>query len=395
MPINAIRQFFRLESASGILLIITTILAIACNNSSLSAWYDDFLTIHFAVAVGSFALSKPLLLWINDGLMAVFFLLVGLELKRECLEGQLQGVGQIALPLIAAVAGIVLPALIYLGVTQNHEQAMAGWAIPTATDIAFALGVLSLFGSRISLSLKLFLMTLAIIDDIGAILIIAFFHSHDLSYAAFGAAAVLCVLLFSMNSLGVRNLAVYIVLGVLLWVSVLKSGVHATLAGVVLGFAIPLGQKDDELQSPLVRLETGLHPWVAFIIMPVFAFANAGLSFAGMTLATLLSPVVMGIVWALFIGKQIGVFGAVWLAVKLGIARLPAGSSWMEMYGVSLLCGIGFTMSLFIGSLTFKDLEHFHIQVRLGVLIASILSGVLGLIVLKVAVRRRELQCGV
>lgn len=390
MTIGVIKQFLQLESASGVLLLVATILAIICSNTALSGWYIDFLSVNFTISVGSFALSKPILLWINDGLMAIFFLLVGLELKRECLQGQLRGIQQITLPLIAAVAGVAVPALMYCIATRGDVDAQVGWAIPTATDIAFALGILSLFGSKIPLTLRLFLMALAIIDDIAAIMIIAIFHTSDLSVNALMMAGFLMALLFVVNRFGVRNLIVYVFLGILLWISVLKSGVHATLAGVVVGLAVPLKTGEGREASPLVRLEKDLHPWVAFLIMPLFAFANAGLSFAGMSWDILLSPVVRGIIGGLFVGKQIGILGAVWIVVKLGIARLPSGSSWLEVYGVALLCGVGFTMSLFIGSLAFEDLIHYHVQVRLGVLVGSMLSGIIGFIVLKVAVGRKS-----
>lgn len=379
MPINAIKQFLKLESASGIILLAATVLAIICNNSGLDQIYDDFLNVNMAFVIGTFSLSKPILLWVNDGLMTIFFLLVALELKREIVEGELKDPSRVSLPIIAAIGGMLAPALLYLFFTHHHPVEMHGWAIPTATDIAFALGILSLFGNRIPTSLKLFLLMLAIVDDLGAIIIIAFFHSGNLSLVSMAFSVAMILLLVLMNRLGVKKITAFALVGILLWLGVLQSGIHATLAGVILGFAIPL--KSDE-GSPLKDLEETIHPWVAFLVMPLFAFANAGLSFKGVTLATFQQPVVLGIIAGLFIGKQVGVMLATWLVVKLRWSALPAGCSWLNVYGVALICGVGFTMSLFIGSLAFHDLIAYHAQVRLGVLAASVLSGVLGYLVL-------------
>jgi NhaA family Na+:H+ antiporter len=385
-----IRRFLQLESASGIILLLAAILAIVCSNSSLSPLYDDFLRVHFSLKLGPFALDKPLLLWINDGLMAIFFLLVGLELKREILDGQLRGLSRIALPFFAALGGIIVPALMYLWFNPYPTEGYIGWAIPTATDIAFALGVLSLFGQRISISLKLFLMALAIIDDIGAILIIAIFHTANLSYLSLALAGLMVLILCLLNITGVRSLTAYLFVGAILWLCVLKSGVHATLAGVILGFAIPLKTSHEQRQSPLCWLEDKLHPWVAYCVMPVFAFANAGLSLSGITWKTFLSPVPLGIAMGLFVGKQVGIFLFTWAVVALGWAKRPNYSTWLELYGVSLLCGIGFTMSLFIGGLAFRDLIAHHASVRLGVLAGSLVSGISGYLLLAYAIRRRE-----
>lgn len=390
MPISLIRQFLKLESSSGIVLLLVTVLAIICTNSPLASYYNDFISVHFSIKLGEFGLDKPFLLWINDGLMAIFFLLVGLELKREMRQGQLKGLERMALPVVAAVGGIVVPAVIYLAFTHKNPVEASAWAIPTATDIAFALGILSLFGSRVPLSLKLFLTALAIIDDIGAISIIAIFHSGNLSVTSLGLAAVIILTMILLNRFGVRSLVAYIILGLILWLCVLKSGVHATLAGVVLGFMIPLDRKQGEHESPLEYLEEKLHPWVAFLVMPLFAFANAGVSFSGITMAVLLSPVVLGISAGLFIGKQLGIFVFSWALIRLRLARLPEDCSWLHLYSVSLICGIGFTMSLFIGSLAFSDLMQYHLQVRLGVMIGSLISGLLGAFLLACALKKNR-----
>jgi NhaA family Na+:H+ antiporter len=388
--ISAIREFLRLESASGMLLLAGAALAIVFANTPLAPFYDGLLSTPVEVRIGELQIAKPLLLWINDGLMAVFFFLVGLELKREVLEGELSQPAQVALPAIAALGGIVAPALIYVAFNRGDDLALSGWAIPAATDIAFALGVLALLGSRVPTALKIFLMTLAILDDLGAILIIAIFYSSDLSLQSLLIAAAAVVLLAVLNRIGVKALAGYVVIGIVLWVSVLKSGVHATLAGVVLAAFIPLRVGGEPEQAPLRRLEHGLHPWVAYGILPLFAFANAGVSLHGLSFEKLLEPVPLGIALGLFLGKQLGVFGFTWLAVKARLARLPSSVGWAEIYGVSVLCGIGFTMSLFIGSLAF---EHggpdYAVDDRLGILLGSILSAVVGYFVLKQVLSRR------
>lgn len=387
------QEFLRLESASGLILIAMLVLAMLLANSPLADWYNALLGTPMSIRVGALEIAKPLLLWINDGLMAVFFLLIGLEVKREMIEGQLSSRSQLALPGLAALGGLVLPALIYVWINRGDADALNGWAVPAATDIAFALGILSLAGQRVPVSLKLFLTTLAILDDLAAILIIAIFYSTDLSLISLLLAVVMLAVLFVLNRLDVMRLGAYIVVGVILWVLVLKSGVHATLAGVALAFAIPLRVEKKEMPSPLLHLEHMLHPWVAFGIMPVFAFANAGVSLAGITLSTLLSPVPLGIALGLFVGKQVGVFGFSWLSIKMGLARLPDNSSWWQLYGTAVLCGIGFTMSLFIGSLAFehRGLDYAS-AARLGILVGSLLSAVTGYAILRAVGPNRTMQ---
>ncbi len=340
-------RFFQLEAASGLLLIAAAVLALIINNSPLSYLYGGLLDVPVAVQVGALNIAKPLLLWINDGLMALFFLLIGLEVKREVVDGHLSKPSQVILPATAAVGGMVVPALIYWFINRDNPAAVAGWAIPTATDIAFALGVLALLGKRVPVSLKLFLMTLAIIDDLGAIIVIALFYSGTLSSVSLLLAAACLVVLVAMNRLGVVKLGPYMIVGLILWVCVLKSGVHATLAGVALALCIPLRTRNAE-SSPLLALEHALHPWVAYAILPIFAFANAGVSLAGMTVDSFIHPVPMGITVGLLLGKTVGVFGLTWVAVKLRLAALPAGAGWGQILGVAILCGIGFTMSLFV-----------------------------------------------
>ena len=382
VPLTAIREFLRLEAAGGIVLVCTAAAAILLANSPLSWLYDGLLATPVVVQVGALELAKPLLLWINDGLMAVFFFLVGLEIKREVLEGELSSISQTALPAAGAVGGMVLPILIYLVLNLDDATALRGWAIPAATDIAFALGVLSLAGSRVPAALKVFLLALAIMDDIGAILIIALFYAGDLSLLSLGLALIGIAGLVVLNRLGVAKLAGYILIGIAVWVCVLKSGIHATLAGVAVAFCIPLGRGRSGDESPLKTLEHALHPWVAFGILPVFAFANAGVSLSGLSFTDLLAPVPLGIAAGLFIGKQAGVFGCVAAAVRFGWCRLPSGVTWMHLYGVALLTGIGFTMSLFIGTLAFED-AGFAAEIRIGVIIGSLLSAALGFCVLR------------
>ena len=391
MTVNTIREFLKLESASGILLIGAMVLALICANTPLAGLYDLFLQTRVAVEVGALHLGKPLLLWINDGLMAVFFLLVGLEVKREVLDGELSSLPQIALPAVAAVGGMLVPALIYVWFNSADQVALKGWAIPAATDIAFALGILALLGKGVPNSLKLFLLTLAILDDLGAIVIIALLFTSDLSMLSLALAAVAILALIVMNRLGVTRLAPYMVVGVFLWICVLKSGVHATLAGVVLAFAIPLRAHDAHDHSPLRHLEHSLHPWVAFAILPLFAFANAGVSFAGMSVLSLFEPLPMGIAAGLFFGKQFGIAGFSWLAVKLRLASLPAGIRWREFYGMAILCGIGFTMSLFIASLALEGAgDAAATNARLGVLLGSFASSVCGYLFLRSSLKRRQ-----
>lgn len=393
MPIQAIKDFLKLESASGLLLIGAMVLALLSANSPLASLYGSFLNTHVAVQFGALALAKPLLLWVNDGLMAIFFLLVGLEVKREVLEGQLSSLPQIALPGIAAVGGMVIPALIYVAPNLADPVALKGWAIPAATDIAFALGIMALLGNRVPNALKLFLLTLAILDDLGAIVIIALFYTSQLSLTSLLLATLAIIVLFAMNLLGVIRIAAYMLVGVFLWICVLKSGVHATLAGVVLAFAIPLRAKKQPDKSPLRDLEHNLHPWVAFGILPLFAFANAGISFAGMTPQTLLAPLPLGIALGLFVGKQLGILGFSWVGVQLKIARLPQGIGWREFHGMATLCGIGFTMSLFVSTLALEGVsDEIGAAARLGVLIGSFLSAVTGYLLLRQTLGKKGLR---
>ncbi|NWL20637.1 Na+/H+ antiporter NhaA [Pseudomonas umsongensis] len=393
MPLRStFTRFFQLEAASGLLLIAAAILALIINNSPLSWLYNGLLETPVVAQIGALKIAKPLLLWINDGLMAMFFLLIGLEVKREVLDGQLSKPSQIVLPGAAAIGGMVVPALIYWFLNRDNPPALNGWAIPTATDIAFALGVLALLGKRVPVSLKLFLMTLAIIDDLGAIIIIAIFYSGELSTLSLALAAACIAALIGMNRLGVVKLGPYMIIGLILWVCVLKSGVHATLAGVTLAFCIPLRTKNAE-PSPLLTLEHALHPWVAYGILPLFAFANAGLSLSGVTAESFTHNVPMGIAIGLLLGKTIGVYGLTWLAVKTGIAALPQGANWGQVLGVAILCGIGFTMSLFVGSLAFEPgVSDYAGMDRMGILTGSILAALIGYAVTAAASRRSVLQ---
>ncbi|MEM7008721.1 MAG: Na+/H+ antiporter NhaA [Thermodesulfobacteriota bacterium] len=385
--LEALREFLKLESASGIILVGAAVLALIINNSPLSSLYDLFLNTPVEIRIGALYIGKPLLLWINDGLMAIFFLLIGLEVKREIMDGQLSSLSQVALPGFAAVGGMVVPALIYVMFNLGNTETLSGWAIPAATDIAFALGILALLGSRVPLSLKLFLLTLAIIDDLGAIVIIAIFYSGDLSTTSLILSAIAIAVLVAMNLLGVKRIAAYVVVGVILWIFVLKSGVHATLAGVVLAFAIPLRTKEDE-PCPLREMEHSLHPWIAFGIMPIFAFANAGVSLSGMSFATLFEPIPIGIALGLIVGKQIGVFGFSFAAVKMGLAKLPSELNWRMIYGTSILCGIGFTMSLFISTLAYdSSLSEYAIEARIGILVGSFISAIAGFLILKASLK--------
>ena len=378
MPLRStFTRFFQLEAASGLLLIAAAALALIINNSPLSHYYTAFLDVPVAVQIGALQIAKPSLLWINDGLMALFFLLIGLEVKRELLEGQLSKPSQVVLPGAAAIGGMVVPALIYWYINKDYPDALDGWAIPMATDIAFALGVLALLGKRVPVSLKLFLMTLAIIDDLGAIIVIAVFYSSELSGVSLMLAAACLIALIAMNRLGVIKVAPYMIIGLILWVCVLKSGVHATLAGVTLAFCIPLRTKNSET-SPLLTIEHALHPWVAYAILPLFAFANAGVSLSGVTLHSFVSHVPMGIAAGLLIGKTVGVFGLTWIAIKTGMAALPAGANWGQVFGVAILCGIGFTMSLFVGSLAFVAGSDYVGMDRMGILTGSILAALIG-----------------
>ncbi len=383
MRIDRLKAFIDSEAASALPLLAAAVLAMVLANSPLDRAIDGLLTAKLGFSYGSIGLSKPLLLWINDGLMAVFFLLVGLEIKREVVEGELSRPSQVALPIAAAVGGMVVPCLIYIALNWGNQGALRGFAIPAATDIAFSLGVLAALGSRVPLGLKVFLTTLAIVDDLGAILIIAGFYTNHLSLEAMAVAGLCIVVLAVLNRAGVRRIGPYLLIGVVLWVSVLKSGVHATLAGVVLAMFIPLKPAGDaDAARPAIHLEHVLKPWSAWFIMPVFAFANAGLSLASLSLASLAEPVSLGIVAGLFVGKQVGIVLGAGLLIVLGWAAMPVGATWRRLYGVSILGGIGFTMSLFIGTLAFPDAAH-ESQVRLGVLVGSLLSAVVGYAVLR------------
>lgn len=371
------------DAAGGILLVIAAIVAMIFANSALSGFYTGTLDIPIQVSFGDFIINKPLVLWVNDGLMAIFFLVVGLEVKREIIEGHLSSMDQIILPAVGAVAGIAIPALVYAAINSGDEITMRGWAIPSATDIAFALGLFTLFGKHLPLSLKLFLLSVAIFDDIGAIIIIAVFYSSDLSQLSLIVASAGLVVLFLMNRLRIKKVGPYMLVGLVVWAAVLKSGVHATLAGFAIAWFIPINVKNDDGNSLLRELEHDLHPWVAFFILPVFAFANAGVSLSGVGMDALTHPITLGIVLGLFVGKQVGIFGACWLAIKLGLAKLPTGANFMQLYGVSILCGIGFTMSLFIGSLAFENMDKEYIDaVKLGVLVGSLLSVIAASVIL-------------
>ena len=382
MPITTIETFLKKESASGIILMFAAVFAMILANSPWASWYNLLLDVPVVVAVGKLEIAKPLLLWINDGLMALFFFLVGLELKREFLEGDLSQPGQVTLPAIGALGGMLMPALIYVGFNYDNPNALSGWAIPTATDIAFALGILAIIGSKVPLQLKVFLTSLAIFDDLGAIIIIALFYTDQLSSLALIISAVMLTILFGLNRKNVISTSPYIFIGVVLWVAVLKSGVHATLAGVILAFFIPIEGKGDE-PSPLKSLEHNLHSTVAYIVLPVFAFANAGINFSGVGFDQVTSPVPLGIILGLLVGKQLGVFGFCFIAIKLGFAKLPTNVNWTLLYGVALLCGVGFTMSLFIGSLAFEQSADSPLyQDRLGIVVGSLISGILGYLVI-------------
>jgi NhaA family Na+:H+ antiporter len=387
--LRPLQDFLRLESSGGLALMGTAVLALIIANSPLSPYYAKLLDLPLEIRIGTFGIAKPLLLWINDGLMAVFFFLVGMELKREVLEGHLSSLRQASLPAFAAMGGMLAPAAFYAVLNWDDSAAMRGWAIPTATDIAFALGVLTLLGKRVPAALKAFLLSVAIFDDLGAVVVIALFYTAELSLLSLVVAACLILGLACLNRWNVTRPAAYFLLGIPLWVAVLKSGVHATLAGVALAMFIPLRVPEKSLVSqtpePLLRhLEHTLHPWVAFGVLPVFAFANAGVSIVELSITDILHPVPLGIVTGLFLGKQIGVLALCWLAVRLRIASPPEGVGWWHLYGTSLLCGIGFTMSLFIASLAFEQGATAYLGLeRLGILIGTLVSGVSGYVVLR------------
>jgi len=386
--VRALQDFLRLEAAGGLVLMAAAVVAMAIANSPLAEAYTRLLDLPVETRFGPLEIAKPLLLWINDGLMAIFFFLVGLELKREVLEGHLSSIRRATLPALAAIGGMLAPAAVYVAFNRGDAEAMNGWAIPAATDIAFALGVLSLLGERVPTALKAFLLSVAVFDDLGAIVVIALFYTSSLSLQALGVAALFLVALGLLSWLGVKRPAAYIVLGIPLWVAVLKSGVHATLAGVVLAQFIPLrvrggGHAASQDHSPLQHLEHRLHPWVAFGVLPIFAFANAGVSVRELSPADMLHPVPLGIALGLFAGKQIGIMLTSWLSVRLGLAALPEGTGWRAVYGASLLCGIGFTMSLFVASLAFEQGggEYGGLE-RLGILGGTFVSAIAGYAVL-------------
>ncbi|MDG2154757.1 MAG: Na+/H+ antiporter NhaA [Gammaproteobacteria bacterium] len=390
---TSLQKFFTTEAIGGMLLLAAAIMAMVLKNSAYGESYSAFLETPVAITIGvmdgALDIEKPLLLWINDGLMAIFFFMIGMEVKREILIGQFSDIKQTILPIIAGIGGIAVPAIFYYLLTIDNPEAIQGWAIPTATDIAFALGILALVGPGVPVALKLFLMTLAIIDDIGALAIIAFFFTSKLSVTAIIVSGISVAALIIMSMRGVTRLAPYIVVGLILWASVLKSGVHATLAGVILGFCIPMGPREPgrETESPLQMLIHEVHPWAAFFILPLFAFANAGISLAGMKLADLFTGVPLAIMVGLLVGKQVGVFGFSWLAIKMKLCELPEGISWQQLYGAAILCGVGFTMSLFIGSLAFEEggVLGTTRPDRLGIIAGSLLAGIAGFVVLKLA----------
>ena len=383
-----LKNFLRLESSGGILLIFSTALAMIVVNLPFENYYHLLLEIPIEIRISNFYIAKPLLLWVNDGLMALFFLLIGLEIKREFIDGELSNKKNIILPAIAAIGGMIVPSIIYYLLNKENSIALSGWAIPAATDIAFALGILALIGNKVPTSLKLFLLTLAIIDDLGAIIIIAIFYSSQLSFIALAIAIISIFLLFILNKRRVMDLTPYILVGVVLWIALLKSGAHATLAGIILAFFIPCSS-NEEKNSPLHKLEHDLHPTVTFFILPLFAFVNTGISFSNFSLNSLTNPISLGISLGLIFGKQIGIFSFTWIAVKLKIAQLPKEITWKRLYGLSALCGIGFTMSLFISSLAFGDIgTELAIDERVGIVFGSIISAIWGYLVLKSTVKK-------
>jgi len=383
-----IREFLKLESAAGIVLMVAAAAAMIAANSPAAGWYIHFLDVRVEVRIGDLEVAKPLFLWVNDGLMAIFFFLVGLELKREVLEGELSNPANVLLPALGAIGGIVVPVAIFVWFNAGDAEAMRGWAIPAATDIAFTLGILMLLGNRVPISLKIFLVSLAIFDDIGAIVIIAIFYTSDLSVQALSIAAGCLVVLSIMSWRGVSQVATYILVGVVMWTAVLKSGVHATLAGVALAAFIPMRDSRDSSKSPLRMLEHDLHSVVAYGVLPIFAFVNGGIDLAGVSVESIMHSVPLGIATGLFIGKQVGIFLLCFLAIKLGLARMPEGANWGSLYGVSVLCGVGFTMSLFVASLAFENVPFSPEQVfdeRLGIIVGSLLSAVVGFLALYVS----------
>jgi NhaA family Na+:H+ antiporter len=388
--LNALRDFLKLETASGMILVVAAVVAMIVANSPLQGLYASLIDLPVEIRVGGFQIAKPLLLWINDGLMALFFLMVGLELKREIVEGQLSDMKQAAFPAVGAIGGMLAPALIYVWFNQGDSVALQGWAIPAATDIAFALAILALLGNRVPIALRVFLVSIAIFDDIGAIVIIALFYTSKLSVTALVVAVACVPLLFLLNRREVLERTPYLLVGLVMWGALLKSGVHATLAGIVLAFFIPIRSSERDV-SPLHELEHDLHTAVAFFILPIFAFANAGISLGGVSLQYLMHPVPLGIAAGLFIGKQFGIFLFCWLSVRVGLAKLPEELGWLSVYGIALLCGVGFTMSLFIGSLAFEETGvNLLFDERLGIIIGSLLSGACGYMVLRASLSARN-----
>ncbi|MBW1634658.1 MAG: Na+/H+ antiporter NhaA [Deltaproteobacteria bacterium] len=381
-----ISEFMKLESAGGILLMIAAALAMIIANSPLSFIYDLFITTPVHVRIGPLEIAKPLLLWVNDGMMAGFFFLVGLELKRELMIGELSDRSKLILPAVGAIGGMVVPSLIYLAMNYHDPVAVKGWAIPAATDIAFALGILALLGSRVPTSLKILLTSLAIFDDIGAILIIAIFYTDNISLTSLLIVFVCICILALMNRNEQTAIGMYIFIGTIMWVALLKSGVHATLAGVILAIFIPMHSSKDPKHSPLIRLEHDMHGAVAFFILPIFAFCNSGINISNATADFFTHSVPLGIALGLFVGKQVGIFGCIWLAISLKLTSMPTGMNWKSLYGMSALCGIGFTMSLFIGSLAFnQNAQDLVFDERLGIVAGSLLSGIAGYLILRKA----------
>ena len=379
--------FFKLEAASGLILLIAAIIALVISNSSFSNLYFDTLNQYLFVGINDFGLKLSVHHWINDLLMAIFFFFVTLEIKREFIQGELSNLKKALLPIIGAVGGMVVPALVYVFINLGNSETLNGWAIPSATDIAFSLGILSLLGSRVPISLKIFLTALAIIDDLGAILIIAFFYSGDLSISYLSLILISYILLLILNKFGVKKFMPYLIIGAFMWFFTYKSGIHATIAGVLLASTIPHRIKDKDF-SLLIKLEHAISPYVAFMIMPIFAFANAGVSLEGLSLMSLLEPVPLGILLGLFVGKQIGVMLISFIAVRLGVAQMPDKSSWLSLYGVSILTGVGFTMSLFVGNLAFVENIQYIDGVKIGVLSGSLLSTVFGYFILLYASKK-------
>ncbi|MFP4098221.1 MAG: Na+/H+ antiporter NhaA [Alphaproteobacteria bacterium] len=383
---NITGTLFKKESAGGVLLCIAAILALTIANSPLREYYTYLVYLPVSLYIGDFNIVKPLVLWVNDGLMAIFFFLIGLELKREMLEGVLSDKRNILLPALGAIGGMAVPALVYIALNYNDPITMEGWAIPAATDIAFSLGVLALFGTRAPIALKVLLTSIAIFDDVGAVIIIALFYTSDLSLFSLGIASICCVVLFGLNRAGLLKKSLYILVGIIMWGALLKSGVHATLSGIVLALFIPISDRKNlnSNYSPLKALEHDLHDTVAFFILPLFAFCNTGINMTGLGPEQLFHPVPMGVALGLFAGKQLGVFGLSWLGIKSGLAKMPEGTNMLQIYGISILCGIGLTMSLFIGSLAFDEPSvNYPFDERIGIIMGSLLSGIWGYMVLR------------